>query len=296
MSAESALDLTATVMTPENIEFEYRVAGPFRRFPAFVFDLIIRGVTMFGLFFVFFCSGISMFLPFTQTVGAILLAIGYFFFDWLYGLFFETLWNGRTPGKSVSGLRVISIDGRPISAYQATIRNFLRAADLAPFASLQMFTADAPPFYWIPTAGVAVLCMLMTKRMQRLGDLAAGTMVVIDERKWVPPKLKLNDPAIDRLLGEISPSFRMSRTMLRTVALYVERRGRLPVSRRREMSALLANALMEKAGVPPTTDPDLLLSALYKREYDAQWKSNDKPDAFSGATSIGKDERSQVSV
>jgi hypothetical protein len=62
------------------------------------------------------------------------------------------------------------------------------------------------------------------------------------------------------------------------------------------MSALLANALMEKAGVPPTTDPDLLLSALYKREYDAQWKSNDKPDAFSGATSIGKDERSQVSV
>lgn len=282
MSAESALDLTATVVTPENIQFEYKVAGPFRRFPAFLFDLLLRSALLFVIALGFVCGGIGTLLPITGVIGAVVLLVGYFLFDWFYGLFFETMWNGKTPGKHASGLRVISIDGRPISAYQATIRNFLRLGDLAPFASLQMFNSDAPPVYWIPTAGVAVVCMMMTRRMQRLGDLAAGTMVVIDERKWVPPKLKLNEPTIDRLIPLISPSFRMTRTMMRTVALYVERRNRLSVGRRKELSAILSNELIPKAGVPSGTDPDLFLCALYKREYDSQWKMKESADGFLG--------------
>lgn len=278
MSAQKALDLSATVMTPENIQFEYRLAGPFRRFPAFLLDLFIRAATLLAIGILIVCSGILTLLPAVGAIGYFIMAVVYFLFDWFYGLIFETIWSGRTPGKRMSGLRVISVDGRPISAYQATIRNFLRFGDLAPLASFQILTAEAPPAYWIPTGGVALLCILMTARFQRLGDLAAGTMVIVDERKWVPPKLKLNDPAMNPLVEAISPSFRMTRTMLRTVALYVERRGRLSPARRKELASLLAREVMESAGVPPTSDPDLFLCALYKREYDAQWKSNEKPD------------------
>jgi uncharacterized RDD family membrane protein YckC len=279
MSAKKALDLNATVMTPENIQFEYRLAGPFRRFPAFLLDLLIRAATLGGIGILIACSGIVVYFPGFGAIGFFIMFVGYFLFDWFYGLIFETLWSGRTPGKRICGLRVISVDGRPISAYQATIRNFLRLADLAPLASLQILSADAPPAYWIPTGGVAILCILLTGRFQRLGDLAAGTMVIVDERKWVPPKLKLNDPAINQLVESISPSFRMTRSMLRTVALYVERRIRLSQARRKELAMLLASEVMPSAGVPSTTDPDLFLCALYKREYDAQTKSNDRPES-----------------
>lgn len=282
MGAQTPLDLTATVMTPENVQFEYRLAGPFRRFPAFFLDLLVRLGAIVGLFFFVLCAGIPNYLPLAGTLGTILLIVGYFLFDWFYGLFFETIWNGKTPGKYASGLRVISIDGRPISAYQATIRNFLRLGDLAPFASLQMFSAEAPPVYWIPTAGVSIACMLLTRRMQRLGDLAAGTMVVIDQRTWAPPKLKLNDPAIDQLVPQINANFRVSRTMIRTIAMYVERRNGLTLNKRRDLASLLAGALTESAGVPSSTDPDLFLCALYKREYDANWKSLDKTDVPKG--------------
>ena len=276
MSAEAALDLTAKVITPENIQFEYRLAGPFRRFPALFLDISIRAAVLTALAVFLTCSGITFLLPSLNVLGGILLVLSYFFFDWFYGLFFETIWNGQTPGKRISGLRVLSTDGRPISAYQATIRNFLRLGDFAPFASLQMVVAEAPPVYWVPTAGVAVLCMLLTSRLQRLGDLAAGTMVVIDERKWVPPRLRLDDPGINALIPAIAPNFRMSRTMLRTVAMYVERRNRVLPQRRRELAAILTKEIIDKVGVPPASDPDLLLCALYKREYDAQWKFHEK--------------------
>jgi uncharacterized RDD family membrane protein YckC len=294
MGAEKALDLNATVMTPENIQFEYRLAGPFRRFPAFLLDLLVRAATLGGIGILIACSGIIAFFPSVGAIGFFIMAVGYFLFDWFYGLFFETIWSGRTPGKKICGLRVISVDGRPISAYQATIRNFLRLGDLAPLASFQIFSADAPPAYWIPTGGVAILCILLTGRFQRLGDLAAGTMVIVDERKWVPPKLKLNDPAINQLVESISPSFRMNRTMLRTVALYVERRIRISQARRRELAALLAREVMPSAGVPPTTDPDLFLCALYKREYDAQLKSNEKPEYSGGSVPRGTARVSEV--
>jgi hypothetical protein len=70
--------------------------------------------------------------------------------------------------------------------------------------------------------------------------------------------------------------------MIRTIAMYVERRNGLTLNKRRDLAALLAGALTESAGVPSSTDPDLFLCALYKREYDANWKSLDKTDVPKG--------------
>jgi hypothetical protein len=162
---------------------------------------------------------------------------------------------------------VISADGRPISAYQATIRNFLRAADIAPYLSLEMFDPSLPPMYGIPTGLVAFICMAMTKRFQRLGDLAAGTMVVVDERSWIPPNVKLEDPRVESLAQYIPASFRMSRSMGRAIALYAERRSRMPVARRMELASILAKPLLHQFGFRDDTSPDLLLCALYYREF-----------------------------
>jgi|688.fasta_scaffold10756_5 uncharacterized RDD family membrane protein YckC len=282
MSPRNAIDLTATITTPENIQFEYRIAGPFRRIPAFLVDLLVRIVAFLAMFMAVACSGITQLFPFLSqfaTIGVVIL-LTYFLIDWFYGVFFETYWNGRTIGKWISKIQVISVDGRPISAYQATIRNFLRLADLAPMMSLAaIFANDAPPFLF-PTGLVAILCMVFTTRFQRLGDLAAGTMVVVDERAWVPPKVKLEDPRVASLSELIPANFMMSRSMVRAVALYAERRMRMPMARRMELSAILAAPLMAQLGLREDTSPDLFLCALYYREFVA------KPIAITDSTSV----------
>lgn len=267
MNSRAAIDLTATVTTPENIQFEYRLAGPFRRLPAFIVDLIFRGLTITSIFVLISCSGIATTMALSGTLMIVAMILTYFFFDWFYGLIFEAYWNGKTPGKYLTKIQVLSVDGRPISAYQATIRNFLRLADMAPMMSLEAFDPDAPPIYWIPTGLVAVLCMLFTRRFQRLGDLAAGTMVVVDERTWVPPNVKLEDPRVESLAELIPANFRMSRSMGRAIALYAERRNRMPMVRRMELSAILAKPLLKQFEFRDDTSPDLLLCALYHREF-----------------------------
>jgi uncharacterized RDD family membrane protein YckC len=267
MSSRVAIDLTATVTTPENIQFEYRIAGPFRRMPAFILDLVVRAAILVGVSIAVACSGIITTLALPGSIVPVILLITVFLLDWFYGLFFETYWNGKTPGKWFTKIQVISADGRPISAYQATIRNFLRSADIAPFLSFEVFGPDLPPMYGVPTGLVAFLCMLFTKRFQRLGDLAAGTMVIVDERSWVPPNVKFEDPRVEALAQYIPPSFRMSRSMGRAIALYAERRNRMPMARRLELASILAKPLMQQFGFREDTSSDLLLCALYYREF-----------------------------
>ena len=109
--------------------------------------------------------------------------------------------------------------------------------------------------------------MLMTSRFQRLGDLAAGTMVVVNEGAWVPPNIKLEDSRIAALSEFIPPNFRMSATLAKAIALYVERRSRIPMARRIELASYLAKPLLKRFDFREDTSPDLLLCALYYREF-----------------------------
>jgi uncharacterized RDD family membrane protein YckC len=266
VNVQDAIDLNAVVTTPENIRFEYRMAGPFRRLPALVLDLGIRISIFLAISFFIALVGIT-----GRGLGGgflfLAVMIAWFALDWFYGLFFETYWNGQTPGKWLTKIRVISVDGRPINAYQATVRNFLRLADFAPMVSLEMFSADAPPMYMIPTFLVSLVCMILTPRFQRLGDLAAGTMVVVNERSWIPPNIKLEDPRVASLSEHIPANFQMNATLAKAIALYAERRSRIPVFRRLELAAHLAKPLLVRFDFRDDTSPDLLLCALYYREF-----------------------------
>lgn len=145
------LDTLHTFETPEGVDLSLRVAGPIPRALAVTLDAIIRYSVLFG---------VSMIVtPFAHLgLGALLITV--FFMEWLYPVFFEVM-RGATPGKKAFGLIVVHDNGTPIGWPASMIRNLLR-------------TIDFLPFFYV----VGLITMLVNKRFQRLGDLAAGTLVV----------------------------------------------------------------------------------------------------------------------
>ena len=269
MPAPAALDTTIAVKTPENIAFEYQLAGPFRRLPAYLIDFGVRWGLIIGLVVAIAVIG-GLIDLFAFSVGPFMIAAGlilYFVISWFYGTIMETYFNGRTIGKWACGIRTIDVDGRPISGKRALIRNLLRIADLAPLGALTQLNADIPPVYVIPTGMIGLITMICTARLQRLGDLAAGTMVIIDERSWRAPVGKVDDPRVPALASFVPGDYRVSRSMARTLAVYAERRHFLTPARRREVARHLSVPLVERFEFRPDIDPDLLLYALYYKTF-----------------------------
>ena len=160
-SMDLPLDAVVRLDTPERIVFDYPLGGPFRRFVAYLLDLAIQACLVIAALVA------SLMLSLGSSAGMGPALVAYFLLSWGYGAFFEGLFNGQTPGKRVIGLRVISEGGVPITGAQAILRNLVGTVDgLVPFCYL-----------------LGLSSMLLTRRFQRLGDLAAGTMVVIEERK-----------------------------------------------------------------------------------------------------------------
>ena len=281
----AAIDLTVAVTTPENISFEYQLAGPFRRLPALLLDVAFRYLFVLALFIAFGFAGVLNFLPGSNALIGALVVVGIFLLSWFYGLFFEAWWNGQTPGKRILGLRVVSVDGRPINGVQATIRNFVRVADFFPYASMLTFGAESEMFV-IPTFLVSLFCMVMTRRFQRLGDLAAGTMVVVEERSWSPKKISLKDPRIASLAEYIPASFRMSSSLAKTIALYVERRDSMSARRQENATEPVAVPLIQRFGFRTDTSSDLLLCALYHREFFLDSSKQDDSQTRSGTSPL----------
>jgi len=246
------LDNAMEIVTPENIAFRYQVAGPFRRLPAYLIDLVIRGAMFVGgtivVWLVFGLAG----LP---GLGIGLSLVLWFALGWFYGGLFETFWNGQTPGKRLMRIRVLSVDGQPINGLQAVLRNVLRALD------------QQPAIFFL----VGLVTASLNDRFQRMGDLACGTMVVIEEGPWFRGVIRLSDPEAIRLAGQIPASFQASATMARALAAYVERRGNILPMRRLEIARHLAEPLRAKFDLPPGTDPDMLLCGLYQRTFITDW-------------------------
>lgn len=245
------LDTSIEIVTPENVSFRYHVAGPFRRLPAFMIDVVLQAIviTISGRMIVF-----AMLVLF--GVSGAFLGVGFylifaFVISWFYGGLFETYWNGQTPGKRLTRIRVIATDGQPVSGLQAVLRNLLRAIDCQPLVLYQFGLFSA----------------LMNNRFQRLGDLAAGTMVIVEEREWFQGILRIDEPEVLRLSQRIPPSFQASPSLARALAAYVQRRLAFPVARRVEVARHLAEPLARRFGLPEGINPDHLLCAVYQRAF-----------------------------
>ena len=159
--------------TPENVAFGYEVAGIGSRFLAALIDtifIVILQVVVF-LIMAFAIVGTDLDEFDISTVSPWSLAILSFIafaFLWGYYIFFEVLWNGQSPGKRWTKLRVIRTDGTPISVVESVIRNLVRLIDFL-------------PFYY----ALGVFTMFINSQSRRLGDLAAGTLVVWETEKNV---------------------------------------------------------------------------------------------------------------
>lgn len=147
--------------TPERVDLSVDLAGVGSRTMAFLVDwVLLLAVSLFTFLIV------QALAPVAGTMALVLALIALFVFWWFYFALFEILWDGQTPGKRLMGLRVRKVGGYPIGWSEALIRNFLRIL-------IDLF------LFWIP---VGLPVMIATRRSQRIGDLAAGTVVVREGR------------------------------------------------------------------------------------------------------------------
>lgn len=147
-----SLDTLYTAETPEGIALSLRPAGAAPRALAYMVDLGVR----IALFMVVSIAAIPL-----GGMGQGLLLVSYFLLEWFYPVFFELAGAGATPGKRMFGLQVVMDSGLPVTPAAAITRNLLRAADFFPFLY-----------------ATGLLTMLLRRDFKRLGDLAAGTLVV----------------------------------------------------------------------------------------------------------------------
>lgn len=231
------------VRTPENVEFAFRLAGLGSRMAAAALDYFL--VAFFaGLLagaFLFLAAVAGATIPGVGTfasAGAVaILLVGLFLVLFGYFLFFELVWNGQTPGKRALGLRVVKDLGAGIGFTDSLVRNLVRVADLL------------PGLY-----GVGGVAVLLSARNKRLGDHAAGTIVIAADRAIAPAAAPERYERWNSLSEDAVVAARVRRetTAEETELLrdFWERRETLAPDARVALAARLATHLRRKLALP----------------------------------------------
>ena len=244
-NGRGAIDTTVRLTTPERIVFEYPLAGPFRRAYAYLLDQLFIAAVMVVVSVAMLMLALGAF----ASLGPMFVA--YFAMSWGYQAFCEATFNGRTLGKRAAGLRVLSDTGVAINASQAVVRNVVGAAD------------GLLPFFYLP--GLA--SMLLTSRFQRLGDLAAGTIVVVEETRRRSGVTRIEEKAALDLLPWLPLRIAAGSELSRALSDYVRARARFGQARREEMAEHLAGPLRARFSLPPRASADAVLCAIYHRVF-----------------------------
>jgi uncharacterized RDD family membrane protein YckC len=243
--SDPPIDGVVQLMTPERIVFEFALGGPFRRFVAHLLDLVVVAVMIVAT------MSLSMLLATGSAAGLGPALVAYLLLSWGYGAFCESVFSGQTAGKRAMGLRVLSDRGVPITAAQAILRNLVGAVDgLLPFCYL-----------------LGLSSMLLSARFQRLGDLAAGTMVIKEERRPRAGLVKIHDPKVQSILDRLPMRIAVGSSLARVLSDYVRRRNRFSRGLREEMAEPLAAPLRERFGLLAAEPADAVLCAIYHRVF-----------------------------
>jgi uncharacterized RDD family membrane protein YckC len=212
-----------TIDTPEGVELELVLAGAGSRAIAALLDFLIKGLVFLSVLLLAWAVGAR------DGVGVALLIILSFSLLFGYDVLFEVLASGRTPGKRWSGLRVVLEGGRPIGVGTSLVRNIMRVIDILP----GVYT-------------VGLITVVLTARNQRLGDLAAGSLVVRERREFdtagsmpgLPPPAEV--AAWD--VSAVTPD------ELAAVREFLARRGGIEARARDRVARQLADRLRSKVG------------------------------------------------
>ena len=262
-AAAPPLDNAVAIETPEHIIFHYRVAGPVRRCLAYVLDLLICYGALFVIALLFIViavgGGFSDMSSGAKAMGGFFLVL-LFAVQWVYFVVWDAL-KGRSPGKAAFGLRVVTTTGRPIGWRAAALRNLLRAADALPTAYL-----------------VGVVAMALNSRFQRLGDLVAGTMVIVPEDARAAKPLELHPPAWPQELATLPDEVILDADERIAIEMFLRRRHTLGRAREHELACMIAGPIAQRLGFRHE-DPARLLAIVYDRAVNIG-RSEAPPSSF----------------
>lgn len=243
------------ITTPEHTVVEYDLAGIGSRAVALLVDYaaiglvsaaVGAGVAALAQRVPHGLSGLlTQSSPLAYLIGLYLLSE--FLFIQFYFVLFELFWNGRTPGKRLLSLRVLSASGRPVNFFSSFIRNLLRWVDILPSGYL-----------------VGLVFILSTRKEQRLGDLAAGTVVVFDrgfhERSRSAGRRRRKSPRGTEPAGPVpETALRTAKLLsgrdLDAVQAFARREHQFSEARREQLAASIARAIVRAI---PEDLPDLV--------------------------------------
>jgi uncharacterized RDD family membrane protein YckC len=234
----ATLDDRVTIATPEGVELELVLAGVGSRFAAELLDVVVQLGAIFALAIVLGPLGSSGYITAGYLVAVFLILFA-------YDIVLETWNRGRTIGKLAAGLRVVRVGGGTEGFLTAAVRNFLRIVDFL------------PAFYV-----VGVISILATSRNQRLGDLAAGTLVVRERRPAMTPVGHAPPPSVAAPFLEWDVSA-VSTEDIATLRQFLERRVSLSPGARAHLATDLAARVRPKVvGAPEGWHPESFLEAV----------------------------------
>jgi uncharacterized RDD family membrane protein YckC len=231
-------------VTPEAVTISLDVAGLGSRMIAWLIDTLIQLAIAVPILLGIGAGNLS------GSVELVVLSLILFLLFWGYFPIFELSWQGQTPGKRAQRLRVIRTDGQPAGGAAIMVRNLIRILDvfLLPF--------------------LAVISMIVTARAQRLGDLAAGTLVVREARFTAPrsvvPASRPDLPAVD--------ATGLSERDYDVIRSFLARRGTLDPTARWRLAAQLASAIRGRVGsLPDGLADETMLEAIaqsYRQRFE----------------------------
>lgn len=207
------IDNLIHLQTPEGVELTLTPAGPLPRAMAWLIDLLIRFIILFGLAILFSLLG---------DFGTGLYLLTFFLIEWIYPLIYEIWKDGSTPGKKSIGIMVVQDDGTPITFSASLLRNLLRSVDFLPF------------FY-----ALGLLSCVIRQDNKRLGDIVAGTLVIYRHSPNTLEALPEGEAII--------PKLPLTTDEQKEIVAFAERYHKISDERKQELSSILVPELIPES-------------------------------------------------
>jgi uncharacterized RDD family membrane protein YckC len=241
------MDLTddLRIETPEQIDLEFELAGLGTRTVSWIVDAFVKlAITFLTMIVVTIILG---FLEIKQrdsdwlkySTAFIGMAVAFFWI--LYDIVFETWWSGQTPGKRAMGARVVRDGGAPVDFTASCIRNFLAMADFLPIGYL-----------------FGALLIALTGKRQRLGDIAAGTLVIRERKQGTPARTdkmveQFASAEITFTAAQLGRCTAEDRRILRS---FMQRLFQMPPAARFKLAGRLVETMQKRMETPPAESLD----------------------------------------
>ncbi|MCL1997833.1 MAG: RDD family protein [Turicibacter sp.] len=235
-----------SVLTPANIEVEYRLAGAGSRLAAFVIDftiqliicLLLAIIILFGIYSYTFAT-----LDAVEGFALSFLIVSVFFVYFCYFIIFEMILTGQTPGKKIFGLRVISDNGQPVSLSQSLVRNLFKAV--------------------LDIIYIGIIVIMFSEKHKRLGDMVAGTIVVAEHYEPIPLRDRSGNFSNVSSLEQFK-HLQLTQEEVDLLHIYEARKIYLPDYAKSELVAEWASYLAKKWNIDANLVDDELLVAVLK--------------------------------